>query len=92
MPQLLLFTGQVIAGVGQSLYYTLGVAYIDDNVKKSKTPALISTINFLINFYVINFILRFLILPTSSRPSRRLCSCELLFKNIHFTGFNAYNR
>lgn len=41
-PQILLFTGQLIAGIGQSLYYTLGVAYIDDNVKKSKTPALIS--------------------------------------------------
>ncbi len=42
MPQLLLFTGQLIAGVGQSLYFTLGVAFLDDNVKKSKTPALIS--------------------------------------------------
>lgn len=29
MPQILLFTGQLVAGVGQSLYYTLGAAYID---------------------------------------------------------------
>lgn len=29
MPQLLLFAGQLVAGVGQSLYYTLGAAYID---------------------------------------------------------------
>ena len=42
MPQLLLFMGQLVAGIGQSLYYTLGVAYMDDNIKKSKTPALIS--------------------------------------------------
>lgn len=47
MPQILLFIGQVVAGVGQSLYYTLGAAYIDDNVKKSKTPALISLSYFL---------------------------------------------
>lgn len=47
MPQLLLFFGQLVAGVGQSLYYTLGAAYIDDNVKKSKTPALISLSYFL---------------------------------------------
>jgi len=47
MPQALLFIGQMIAGVGQSLYYTLGAAYIDDNVKKSKTPALISLSYFL---------------------------------------------
>lgn len=42
MPQVLLFTGQLVAGVGQSLFYTIGVAYMDDNIKKSKTPALIS--------------------------------------------------
>ena len=47
MPQLLLFSGQLVAGVGQTLYYTLGSAYIDDNVKKSKTPALISFSYFL---------------------------------------------
>lgn len=47
MPQVLLFAGQLVAGVGQSLYYTLGAAYIDDNVKKSKTPALISLSYFL---------------------------------------------
>lgn len=47
MPQILLFIGQLVAGVGQSLYYTLGSAYIDDNVKKSKTPALISFSYFL---------------------------------------------
>lgn len=42
MPQALLFLGQIVAGIGQSLYYTLGVAYMDDNIKKSKTPVLIS--------------------------------------------------
>ncbi|CAO1324723.1 unnamed protein product [Diamesa tonsa] len=47
MPQLLLFMGQLVAGIGQSLYYTLGVAYMDDNIKKSKTPALISFSYFL---------------------------------------------
>jgi MFS family permease len=47
MPQVLLFMGQLVAGIGQSLFYTLGAAYIDDNVKKSKTPALISLSYFL---------------------------------------------
>jgi Organic Anion Transporter Polypeptide (OATP) family len=32
MPQLLLFAGQLVAGVGQSLYYTLGAAYIDGEI------------------------------------------------------------
>lgn len=41
-PQLLLFVAQFISGIGGSLYYTLGVSYMDDNTKKSKTPALLS--------------------------------------------------
>ncbi|XP_059613651.1 solute carrier organic anion transporter family member 74D-like [Phlebotomus argentipes] len=47
MPQIILFLAQLISGVGSSLYYTLGVSYMDDNVKKSKTPALISLSYFL---------------------------------------------
>ncbi|XP_044742065.1 solute carrier organic anion transporter family member 74D [Chrysoperla carnea] len=41
-PQIILFIAQLISGVGGSLYHTLGVSYMDDNIKKSKTPALIS--------------------------------------------------
>lgn len=47
MPQVIFFLAQLIGGVGCSLHYTLGVSYIDDNVKKSKTPALISFSYFL---------------------------------------------
>ncbi|XP_066901789.1 solute carrier organic anion transporter family member 74D [Halyomorpha halys] len=46
-PQIILFISQLIAGVGGSLYYTLGVSYMDDNIKKSKTPVLISFSYFL---------------------------------------------
>ncbi|XP_067011067.2 solute carrier organic anion transporter family member 74D [Anabrus simplex] len=41
-PQVLLFIANFVAGIGGSLYYTLGVTYMDDNIKRSKTPALIS--------------------------------------------------
>lgn len=40
--QFYFFAAQLIAGVGQSLKHTLGISYLDDNIKKSKTPALIS--------------------------------------------------
>ncbi|XP_053687130.1 solute carrier organic anion transporter family member 74D-like [Sabethes cyaneus] len=46
-PQAILFVAQFISGVGSSLYYTLGVSYMDDNIKKSKTPALVSVSYFL---------------------------------------------
>ncbi|KAG5683743.1 hypothetical protein PVAND_013008 [Polypedilum vanderplanki] len=42
MPQVLLFVAQLIAGIGQTLCSTLGISYMDDNIKKSKTPALMS--------------------------------------------------
>ncbi|XP_037950487.1 solute carrier organic anion transporter family member 74D-like [Teleopsis dalmanni] len=46
-PQVVLFVAQFISGIGGSLYYTLGVSYMDDNTKKSKTPALLSLSYFL---------------------------------------------
>ncbi|KAL0268810.1 UNVERIFIED_CONTAM: hypothetical protein PYX00_010624 [Menopon gallinae] len=42
MPTVILFLTQIIQGIGGCLYFTVGTAYMDDNIKKSKTPALIS--------------------------------------------------
>lgn len=41
-PIIILFLAQLVSGIGGSLYYTIGVSYMDDNIKKDKTPALIS--------------------------------------------------
>lgn len=42
LAQVFFFVAQLVAGVGQSLKHTLGLSYLDDNIQKSKTPALIS--------------------------------------------------
>ena len=69
-PQALLFTAQLVSGIGGSLYYTLGVSYMDDNIQKSKTPALISFSYFLrmlgpaIGYGLASFALKFYISPT----------------------------
>ena len=69
-PQVLLFVAQLISGVGGSLYYSLGVSYMDDNIKKSKTPALISFSFFLrmlgpaIGYALASFSLSFYISPS----------------------------
>ncbi|XP_017886610.1 solute carrier organic anion transporter family member 2A1 [Ceratina calcarata] len=69
-PQVILFTAQLVSGVGGSLYYTLGVSYMDDNIQKSKTPALISFSYFLrmlgpaIGYGLASFSLKFYISPT----------------------------
>ena len=47
LPQILLFVAQFISGVGGSLYYTLGVSYMDDNTEKSKAPAMLSESEYL---------------------------------------------
>ncbi|KAH8290809.1 hypothetical protein KR054_006054 [Drosophila jambulina] len=47
VPQVFLFVAQLISGVGQALFYTLGIAYMDDNGTKSKTPAMLSLSTFL---------------------------------------------
>lgn len=38
MPQIILFVGQITAGVGNAIYSSLNAAYLDDNVPKSKAP------------------------------------------------------
>ena len=69
-PQAIFFLAQIISGVGGSLYYTLGVSYMDDNIQKSKTPALISFSYFLrmlgpaIGYGLASFSLKFYISPT----------------------------
>ncbi|XP_050314315.1 solute carrier organic anion transporter family member 74D-like [Anthonomus grandis grandis] len=69
-PTLLLFAAQFISGIGGSLYYTLGVSYMDDNIKRSKTPALFSFSYFLrmlgpaIGHGLASFCLKLYISPT----------------------------
>uniref|UniRef100_A0A1B6M0J5 Solute carrier organic anion transporter family member n=2 Tax=Graphocephala atropunctata TaxID=36148 RepID=A0A1B6M0J5_9HEMI len=41
-PAMLIFMSQFLLGVGVSMYWTLGVAYLDDNVKKNQTPWLVA--------------------------------------------------
>ncbi|XP_046672748.1 solute carrier organic anion transporter family member 74D-like [Homalodisca vitripennis] len=41
-PQIILFMAHFISGIGGSLYYTLGVSYMDDNTSRSKSPILVS--------------------------------------------------
>lgn len=71
-PQVLLFVAQVVSGIGGSLYYSLGISYMDDNIQKSKTPALISFSYFLrmlgpaIGYGLASFSLKFYIDPTKT--------------------------
>lgn len=41
-PQVILFVSQLIAGIGQTLFNSLGSTYMDDNVQKNKLPSMFS--------------------------------------------------
>ncbi|XP_023179421.2 solute carrier organic anion transporter family member 74D-like [Drosophila hydei] len=47
VPPLVLFVAQFIAGIGISLFWIVGVSYMDDNTEKANTPALLSISAFL---------------------------------------------
>lgn len=47
LPQFIFFTAQVLFGIGESIYYVFGLAYLDDNSKRSQTPMMISVSYFL---------------------------------------------
>lgn len=43
-PQVIFFVAQLISGIGQTLYNSLGMTYLDDNVQKNKLPSLFSNL------------------------------------------------
>lgn len=42
IPLLLIFLSQFILGIGNTLYYSLGQTYLDDNTKKTQTPMMLA--------------------------------------------------
>jgi Organic Anion Transporter Polypeptide (OATP) family len=46
-PQLIFFISNMIAATGSTLFSTLGVTYLDDNVRKEKAPLILSITNFM---------------------------------------------
>ncbi|KAL7736164.1 hypothetical protein ACLKA6_003710 [Drosophila palustris] len=47
VPQAVLFAGEFLAGIGFGLFWSIGIAYMDDNTSKAKSPALLSATAFL---------------------------------------------
>lgn len=44
VPLILVFLSQFILGIGNTLYFSLGQTYLDDNTKKTETPVLLGKI------------------------------------------------
>lgn len=41
VPLILIFSSQFVLGIGNTLYYSLGQTYLDDNTKKTNIPLLL---------------------------------------------------
>lgn len=44
VPLVLIFMSQFVLGIGNTLYYSLGQSYLDDNSKKSNAPMVLKII------------------------------------------------
>jgi len=42
VPLVLIFLSQFVLGVGNTMYYSLGQTYLDDNTKKTNTPLMLA--------------------------------------------------
>lgn len=42
VPLILIFLSQFVLGIGNTLYYSLGQTYLDDNIKQRNTPQMLS--------------------------------------------------
>ncbi|XP_058123534.1 solute carrier organic anion transporter family member 74D-like [Anopheles ziemanni] len=68
-PQMVLFFASFLSGIGMSLYFTLGLTYLDDNVRKEKVPFLSSLAAFgrrlgpLVGFSLASLCLRYFVYP-----------------------------
>lgn len=68
-PQIMLFVAHMLSGIGGPVFGTLGIAYMDDNIKKSKIPIFVSFTNFLkmlgptLGFTMASYCLRIYVAP-----------------------------
>lgn len=69
-PQIILFVAQLISGIGQTLYYTLGTTYMDDNMLKKNSAKYLSISYFMrligpaLGYTMGSFFLRIFIEPS----------------------------
>ncbi|XP_055644235.1 solute carrier organic anion transporter family member 74D isoform X2 [Toxorhynchites rutilus septentrionalis] len=72
VPLILIFLSQFVLGIGNTLYYSLGQTYLDDNTKKTNTPLLLAyasslrTLGPVIGFALGYFALKIYIDPTKT--------------------------
>ncbi|XP_055590283.1 solute carrier organic anion transporter family member 74D [Uranotaenia lowii] len=71
VPMVLIFLSQFVLGIGNTLYYSLGQTYLDDNTKKTNTPLMLAYASSLRTFGpVVGFALGYFALKIYIDPSK----------------------
>ncbi|XP_075153050.1 organic anion transporting polypeptide 33Ea [Haematobia irritans] len=71
VPLVLVFLSQFVLGIGNTLYYSLGQSYLDDNIKKKNTPLMLSiAFSFRLIGPIIGFFLGYVALNMFIDPSK----------------------
>ncbi|XP_053691720.1 solute carrier organic anion transporter family member 74D [Sabethes cyaneus] len=71
VPLILIFMSQFVLGIGNTLYYSLGQTYLDDNTKKTNTPLMLAYASSLRTFGpVVGFALGYFALKIYIDPSK----------------------
>ncbi|XP_035775439.1 solute carrier organic anion transporter family member 74D-like [Anopheles albimanus] len=71
VPLVLIFMSQFVLGIGNTLYYSLGQTYLDDNTKKTNTPLMLAYASSLRTFGpVVGFALGYLALKIYIDPTK----------------------
>ncbi|XP_062545506.1 solute carrier organic anion transporter family member 74D isoform X2 [Armigeres subalbatus] len=71
IPLVLIFLSQFVLGIGNTLYYSLGHTYLDDNTKKTNTPLMLAYASSLRTFGpVVGFALGYFALKIYIDPSK----------------------
>ncbi|XP_055550083.1 solute carrier organic anion transporter family member 74D [Wyeomyia smithii] len=71
VPLILIFMSQFVLGIGNTLYYSLGQTYLDDNTKKTNTPLMLAYASSLRTFGpVVGFALGYFTLKIYIDPSK----------------------
>ncbi|XP_053662574.1 solute carrier organic anion transporter family member 74D [Anopheles marshallii] len=71
VPLILIFLSQFVLGIGNTLYYSLGQTYLDDNTKKTNTPLMLAYASSLRTFGpVVGFALGYFALKIYIDPTK----------------------
>ncbi|XP_058121605.1 solute carrier organic anion transporter family member 74D [Anopheles ziemanni] len=71
IPLILIFMSQFVLGIGNTLYYSLGQTYLDDNTKKTNTPLMLAYASSLRTFGpVVGFALGYFALKIYIDPTK----------------------